>query len=90
MARNLIGARAGDLDVRTRAMDSAIYLIENSKSFDVGLSREGNIKIAWVGFDQFGIRLECVAIVFIDFIYIMHLKPIDPKEDLDEIKKRLW
>lgn len=70
--------------------DSAIYLIENSKSFEVGLSREGSVKIAWVGFDQFGVRLECVAIVFIDFFYIMHLKPVDPKEDLDEIKKRLW
>ena len=57
---------------------SAIYLIENNKSFEVGLSREGNKKIAWVGFDKFGNRLECVAIVFIDSYYIMHLKPIDP------------
>jgi orotate phosphoribosyltransferase-like protein len=70
--------------------DSAIYLIENSNNFEVGLSREGSVKIAWDGFDQFGVRLECVAIVFIDFFYIMHLKPIDPKEDLHEIKKRLW
>jgi orotate phosphoribosyltransferase-like protein len=69
---------------------SALYLIENNKSFEVGLSREGNKKIAWVGFDQFGIRLECVAIVFIDSFYIMHLKPIAAKEDIDEIKKRLW
>ena len=69
---------------------SAIYLIENNTSFEVGFSREGNKKIAWVGFDQFGIRLECVAIVFIDSFYIMHLKPIAAKEDIDEIKKRLW
>ena len=70
--------------------ESATYLIENNKSFQVGLSREGNKKIAWVGFDKFGNRLECVAIVFIDSYYIMHLKPIDPKEDINEIKKRLW
>ena len=69
---------------------SAVYLIENNKSFEVGLSRERNKKIAWVGFDQFGIRLECIAIVFTDFFYIMHLKPIEAKEDIDEIKKRLW
>ena len=70
--------------------ESATYLIENNKSFKVGLSREGNKKIAWVGFDKFGNRLECIAIVFIDSLYIMHLKPIDPKEDIDEIKNRLW
>jgi len=70
--------------------ESATYLIENNKSFEVGLSREGNKKIAWVGFDQFGIQIECVAIVFTDFFYIMHLKPIAAKEDIDEIKKRLW
>jgi orotate phosphoribosyltransferase-like protein len=70
--------------------ESATYLIENNKSFQVGLSREGNKKIAWVGFDQFGIRLECTAIVFIDFLYVMHLKPIDAKEDTNEIKARLW
>jgi hypothetical protein len=69
---------------------SATYLIENYKGFEVGLSREGNKKIAWVGFDKFGTRLECIAIVFIDSLYIMHLKPIDPKEDINEIKKRLW
>jgi hypothetical protein len=28
--------------------ESATYLIENSKSFEVGLSREGNKKIAWL------------------------------------------
>ena len=70
--------------------ESATYLIENNKSFQVGLSREGNKKIAWVGFDQFGIQLECIAIVFIDFLYVMHLKPIDAKEDTNEIKQRLW
>ena len=70
--------------------ESATYLIENSKSFQVGLSREGNKKIAWIGLDQFGIRLECIAIVFIDFLYVMHLKPIDAKEDTNEIKARLW
>ena len=70
--------------------ESATYLIENTKSFQVGLSREGNKKIAWVGFDQFGIQLECIAIVFIDFLYVMHLKPIDAKEDTNEIKQRLW
>ena len=70
--------------------ESAIYLIENNKSFEIGLSREGSKKIAWVGFDQFGTRLECIAIDFIDFLYVMHLKPVDSKEDLDEIKKRLW
>ena len=70
--------------------ESATYLIENNKSFQVGLSREGNKKIAWVGFDQFGIRLECIAIIFIDFLYVMHLKPIDSKEDTNEIKARLW
>ena len=70
--------------------ESATYLIENNKSFKVGLSREGNKKIAWVGFDQFGIRLECIAIVFIDSLYVMHLKPIDAKEDINEITKRLW
>ena len=70
--------------------ESATYLIENNKSFQVGLSREGNKKIAWVGFDQFGIQLECIAIVFIDFLYVMHLKPIDAKEDTNEIKARLW
>ena len=48
--------------------ESATYLIENNKSFQVGLSREGNEKIAWIGLDQFGIRLECIAIVFIDFL----------------------
>ena len=69
---------------------SAIYLIENNTSFEVGFSREGNKKIAWVGFDKSGTRLECIAIVFIDSYYIMHLKPIDPKEDINEIKKRLW
>ncbi len=70
--------------------ESAAYLIENNKSFKVGLSREGNKKIAWVGFDQFGIRLECIAIVFIDSLYVMHLKPIDAKEGINEITKRLW
>jgi len=35
--------------------ESAIYLIENNKSFKVGLSREGNKKISWIGLDQFGI-----------------------------------
>ena len=70
--------------------ESATYLIENNKSFQVGLSREGNKKIAWIGLDQFGIRLECIAIVFIDFLYVMHLKPIDAKEDTNEIKARLW
>jgi len=70
--------------------ESAAYLIENNNSFKVGLSREGNKKIAWVGFDQFGIRLECIAIVFIDSLYVMHLKPIDAKEDINEITKRLW
>ena len=70
--------------------ESATYLIENNKSFKVGLSREGNKKIAWIGLDQFGIRLECIAIVFTDFLYVMHLKPIDLKEDFDEIKERLW
>jgi len=70
--------------------ESATYLIENSKSFQVGLSREGNKKIAWIGLDQFGIRLECIAIVFIDFLYVMHLKQIDLKEDFNEIKERLW
>lgn len=69
---------------------SAIYLIENNTSFEVGFSREGNKKIAWVGFDESGSRLECIAIVFIDSYYIMHLKPIDSKEDINEIKKRLW
>jgi hypothetical protein len=33
------------------------YLIDNNHSFTVGLSREGNEKLAWVGFDQGGIRL---------------------------------
>ena len=70
--------------------ESATYLIENNKSFQVGLSREGNKKIAWIGLDQFGIRLECIAIVFSDFLYVMHLKPIDSKEDTNEIKQRLW
>jgi len=70
--------------------ESATYLIENNKSFQVGLSREGNKKIAWIGLDQFGIRLECIAIVFIDFLYVMHLKQIDLKEDFNEIKERLW
>lgn len=69
---------------------SATYLIESNESFEVGLSREENKKIAWVGYDQFGIRLECVAIVFIDSLYVIHLKPIDPKETIDEIKKRFW
>jgi orotate phosphoribosyltransferase-like protein len=69
---------------------SATYLIESSVSFEVGLSREGNKKIAWVGFDQFGNRLECVAIVFTDSLYVIHLKPIDFLEEIDEIKKRLW
>jgi orotate phosphoribosyltransferase-like protein len=69
---------------------SATFLIENNLSFEVGLSREANKKIAWVGFDQFGIRLECVAIVFIDSLYVIHLKPINPWEEIDEIKKRLW
>ena len=69
---------------------SAAHLIENNQSFEVGLSREGSKKIAWVGFDQDGTRLECVAIVFIDALYVIHLKPIDLKEDIDEIKKRLW
>ena len=70
--------------------ESATYLIENNKSFEIGLSREGSKKIAWVGFDQYGIRLECIAIVFIDALYIIHLKPIEAKEDIDEVKKRLW
>ena len=66
------------------------YLVDNNQSFPVGLSREGSEKIAWVGFDQFGIRLECVAIVFNDHYYIMHLKPISNKESISEIKNRLW
>ena len=70
--------------------ESATYLIENNKSFKVGLSKEGYKKIAWVGFYQSGIRLECIAIVFIDFLYVMHLIPIDAKEDTNEIKARLW
>ena len=70
--------------------EECISLIDNNQSFAVGLSREGNKKIAWVGFDKFGTRLECIAIVFIDSFYIMHLKPVDPKEDIDEIKSRLW
>ena len=69
---------------------SARYLIESNESFEVGLSREKHRKIAWVGYDQYGIRLECVAIVFIDSLYVIHLKPLDPKETIDEIKKRLW
>jgi orotate phosphoribosyltransferase-like protein len=70
--------------------ESATYLIENYKGFEVGLSREGNKKIAWVGFDQFGVRVECIAIIFFDYYYIMHLKPISNKESISEIKKRLW
>jgi hypothetical protein len=70
--------------------ESAAHLIENNQSFEIGLSREGNKKIAWVGFDQDGIRLECIAIVFIDALYLIHLKPIEAKEEIDEIKKRLW
>lgn len=70
--------------------ERASYLFENYKSFEVGFSREGSQKIAWVGFDQFGIRLECIAIVFTDFFYVMHLKPIDSKEDTNAIKARLW
>jgi hypothetical protein len=70
--------------------EGAAHLIENNQSFEVGLSREGNKKIAWVGFDQYGIRLECIAIVFINALYIIHLKPIEAKEDIDEVKKRLW
>jgi hypothetical protein len=66
------------------------YLIDNNHSFTVGLSREGNEKLAWVGFDQGGIRLECIAIVFADYYYIMHLKQISNKESISEIKKRLW
>jgi hypothetical protein len=67
-----------------------ISLIDNNQSFAVGLSREGNEKIAWVGFDQGGIRLECIAIVFTNHYYIMHLKPISSKESISEIKNRLW
>ncbi len=70
--------------------EECVYLIDNNQSFAVGLSREGNEKIAWVGFDQGGIRLECVAIVFTDHYYIMHLKPISNKESISEIKNRLW
>ncbi len=70
--------------------EECVYLIDNNQSFAVGLSREGNEKIAWVGFDQGGIRLECVAIVFDDHYYIMHLKPISNKESISEIKNRLW
>ena len=53
--------------------EECISLIDNNQSFAVGLSREGNEKIAWVGFDQGGIRLECIAIVFTNHYYIMHL-----------------
>jgi len=70
--------------------EECVYLIDNNQSFAVGLSREGNEKIAWVGFDQGGIRLECIAIVFTDHYYIMHLKPIYSKESISEIKNRLW
>ena len=70
--------------------EECVYLIDNNQSFAVGLSREGNEKIAWVGFDQGGIRLECIAIVFSDHYYIMHLKPISNKESISEIKNRLW
>ena len=70
--------------------EECISLIENNQSFAVGLSREGNKKIAWVGFDQGGIRLECIAIVFTNHYYIMHLKPISSKESISEIKNRLW
>jgi len=70
--------------------EECVYLIDNNQSFAVGLSREGNEKIAWVGFDQGGIRLECIAIVFTDHYYIMHLKPISNKESISEIKNRLW
>lgn len=70
--------------------DRAKYLIKNNNKFEIGLSREGNIKVAWVGFDQYGVRLECIAIDFIDSLFIMHLKPIDDQEEIDEIKKRLW
>jgi orotate phosphoribosyltransferase-like protein len=70
--------------------ESATYLIANYKGFEVGLSREGIKKIAWVGFDQGGSRLECIAIVFTDHYYIIHLKPISSKESISEIKKRLW
>ena len=70
--------------------EECVYLIDNNQSFAVGLSREGNEKIAWVGFDQGGIRLECIAIVFTDHYYIMHLKPITSKESISEIKNRLW
>ena len=69
--------------------EECISLIDNNQSFAVGLSREGNKKIAWVGFDKFGTRLECIAIVFIDSLYIMHLKPVDPNEDIYEIKRRI-
>ena len=70
--------------------EECVYLIDINQSFAVGLSREGNEKIAWVGFDQGGIRLECIAIVFTDHYYIMHLKPISSKESISEIKNRLW
>ena len=70
--------------------EECISLIDNNQSFAVGLSREGNKKIAWVGFDQGGIRLECIAIVFTNHYYIMHLKPISSKESISEIKNRLW
>ena len=70
--------------------EECVYLIDYNQSFAVGLSREGNEKIAWVGFDQGGIRLECIAIVFTNHYYIMHLKPISSKESISEIKNRLW
>ena len=70
--------------------EECVYLIDNNQSFAVGLSREGTEKIAWVGFDQGGIRLECIAIVFTNHYYIMHLKPISSKESISEIKNRLW
>ena len=70
--------------------EECISLIDNNQSFAVGLSREGNEKIAWVGFDQGGIRLECIAMVFTNHYYIMHLKPISSKESISEIKNRLW
>jgi hypothetical protein len=70
--------------------EECISLIDNNQSFAVGLSREGNEKIAWVGFDKGGIRLECIAIVFTNHYYIMHLKPISSKESISEIKNRLW
>jgi hypothetical protein len=72
------------------SVESCLQIIYNSKGNKIGLSREGSDKLAWVDFDLDGNLLEVIAIDFKFYLYVIHLKPVERRKNIDEIKKRFF